>query len=54
MQLIERPALISKCKILLKYSVATYSISVKIVSDVLNFVLIYLLTLVNEFKLYSI
>ena len=52
--LIERRALISKCKIPLKYSVATYSISVTIVSDVFHFVLIYLLTLVNDFILYSI
>ena len=53
MQLIERPALISKCKILLKYNVATYSIRVIDVSDIFNFVLICLLMLVKNFILYT-
>jgi len=43
-----------KCKLLLKYSVETYSVSVKGLSGVYNFVLICLLILDIDFILYSI
>jgi hypothetical protein len=47
-------ALILKCKIPLKYNVATYSVFVKDVSDIFKFLLLCLLTSFIDFILYTI